>query len=470
MKRVLGWVLVIIGALMELGAIVFITALLLAPNAPRDEVLPYLCIFAFMSLGTLLIVSGIFVIRNSKPLGVSEPSVKPGTVVAGYLADQADIRDYHGLAYKVLYTTEITGKNPRPSSLAVSIVVGDLDTPSHGAGEFEIAPMTGFDRFGKRLGLATEVETGDAEFDDACYVRTDCPGFVESFLANDEVRAIIRDLLATGFTEVKYAKYELTAYWLGFKPEIHDPTVAQALPLAPPQSPELTDPTAPTEAPAEAAVATTPTGGTGLAEQTAARLLTLREYWPAEEPVVDWASRLRRYTVQGLGWLFLVAYAALIFAYFRYQPMSGWEAVWPGLGLVFPVVFGGFLILTFLLLRGTSRSHYAWRRLGIGGFFLTAFGSIGLVILLNGVLDDSPSVEHRQVIVNKYTTRNRNSTTYHVECTSWRRPNQTERFTTSSVLYDSVQPGRSQMVVLTRAGRFGIEWIVYQGIDLFVNQ
>jgi hypothetical protein len=172
-----------------------------------------------------------------------------------------------------------------------------------------------------------------------------------------------------------------------------------------------------------------------------------------------------------LGWLFLVAYAALIFAYFRYQPMSGWEAVWPGLGLVFPVVFGGFLILTFLLLRGTSRSHYAWRRLGIGGFFLTAFGSIGLVILLNGVLDDSPlggaSPGHRQQIYHAQPQLDDLPRRVYVVASA--KPDRTlhhlRAYSTTACNQDA-----RRWVVLTRAGRFGIEWIVYQGIDLFVNQ
>ena len=89
---------------------------------------------------------------------------------------------------------------------------------------------------------------------------------------------------------------------------------------------------------------------------------------------------------------------------------------------------------------------------------------MGSIAGLNGLLDNSPVVQHEATIVRKYTSRAKNSTNYHVECKSWRDPAETERFQISSSEYQNVREGQSQMLVTTHAGGLGIEWIQFKRV------
>ena len=100
-----------------------------------------------------------------------------------------------------------------------------------------------------------------------------------------------------------------------------------------------------------------------------------------------------------------------------------------------------------------------------GAVFLFPLGSVGSTARerSRGRLRQ---VVHNAPITEKYTTRSKNRTNYHVRVASWRNPGETESFQISGSEYNAVVPNQSQMVITTRAGAFGIEWLVSKRVNV----
>jgi hypothetical protein len=307
----------------------------------------------------------------------------------------------------------VKGKHGRPSALTITV-------PVPTTGEFQVVPETWFDRFCKRLGVATEIQTGDDTFDAESYVRTDAVEFTQEYLADPVKRIAILDVRRLGFPKVTLKDGTVTALWTGFDPGRHD-------------KPDLT-------------------------ADAAARLVLLARNLPPHKPEFDSRTGQHRKEWQVAFWAFLALFAATILSLIAYPPTWAGELVGTA-ALVFVPGLAIFAYLSAWLLSGTSTSHYAWGALMLGAVFLVPMGSIGTVGLLNGALDKSKMQVHTQLIVDKYTTRSKNTTHYHVKCASWREGGGTESFKVSSTDYNAVVPHRSHMVVATCPGALGIEWL-----------
>jgi len=367
----------------------------------------------FWVLGTSLLIIGIRVLRRGKPIISGSVTEKSGTRIGKYVALVPKNLELDGAFYTVLYTPPTKGKNKQPSKLRISTKV-DVD------GEFEIVPESGLDRFGKRWGLAAEIQTLDETFDDHCFVRTDTVALAEAYLTNPDNRAIIADLHRKSFKSVALQKGEIHTTWVGFDPLVND-------------SPDL-------------------------AEEIGARLILLSRKLPPDLPEVDLVPGRRRKQLTIFSWVVLVAYAGTIVSLIGHVPVHESDLLVRALP-VFLLGFPLFLFVAGLLVRGTSRSHYSWRGLLIGGFLLFPVGSIGTISGLNTVLDQSDEEVHDMRIIRKYTTKSKNSTSYHVECESWRDPVGTESFKISSSEYTGVQEGQSRLLVATHSGGLGFEWV-----------
>ena len=325
-----------------------------------------------------------------------------------------------GSPYTVLYTPPVPGKHPRPSVLRIS-------TPAPAQGEFHMAPQTWFDRVCKRFGLATEIETDDEVFNAECYVRSDTPDFAAAYLADPIKRVAILDLRRLGFPEVLLTGGTLSASWTGFNPKAHE-------------KPDLS-------------------------ADTAARLLILARNLPEHRPEFDHRTGGHRKKWQAVLWLFLVGFALTMLSLIPFTPIHALDLIVRAL-VVLVLGLPAFAYLAAIFLRGTSTSHYAWGGLMGGAVFLFPLGSVGSTALVNGLADDSAQVVHNAPITEKYTTRSKNRTNYHVRVASWRNPGETESFQISGSEYNAVVPNQSQMVITTRAGAFGIEWLVSKSVNV----
>jgi len=406
--RILGLIIIAFAALIELFAVMFIIIAMKQPGIGW-----IIAAGVFGVIGTSLLVIGIGVLRRGKPIVSGNSTEKSGTRIGEYVAHVPKNLELDGATYTVLYTPPTKGKNKQPSRFRISTKV-DVD------GEFEIVPESGLDRFGKRWGLAAEIETLDETFDDHCFVRTDTVALAEAYLTNPDNRAIIADLHRKNFKSVVLHQGEISTTWVGFDPLVND--------------------------------------STDLAEEIGARLILLSRKLPPDLPEVDWSHRSRRRTWTITLWVLLALFGAMFFSLMGYPPVHESDLLLRA-APVFLLGFPLFLLLAAILLRGTSRSHYSWLWLFCGGLLLFPAGSIGVISGLNAWLDRSDPVVHDARIIRKYTTRNKNSTSYHVECESWRDPANTESFKISSGEYTAVQEGRSHLHVTTHAGGLGIEWI-----------
>jgi hypothetical protein len=399
---------VVLGLVGLVGTIVVVQQL--AAGGDHTLLIVFL-ILAFVGVG--LLVGGVALYRHARSIG-SPPAVVDGKVGV-YTPKVPVVGELGGVPYTVLYTPPVPGKHPTPSSLRLSV-------PVDAAGEFHMSPETWFDRLCKRLGIAVEIQTGDATFDAECYVRSDAVEFTQEYLTDPVKRIAILDVRRLGFPEVILKDRTVTAVWTGFNPARHD-------------KPDLT-------------------------ADAAARLVLLARDLPLHKPEFDHRTGQHRQQWQVSLWVFLVAFALTALSLIAYPPTWGSELF----GTAALVFVPGTLLFAYLsarLLRGTSTSHYAWAALMLGAVLLFPAGSMGTVGLLNGALDDSPQVTHTAVIVEKYTTRSKNTTKYHVKCVSWRKPGGgTESFQINSADYNAVVENRSKMVVTTRAGALGVEWLV----------
>ena len=126
------------------------------------------------------------------------------------------------------------------------------------------------------------------------------------------------------------------------------------------------------------------------------------------------------------------------------------------------LLFSGATYFAFQKIKGFSTSsrslmHFIFS-FGIGILLLGRYG----VAVANGILDKTPVQEFKQVLVDKYTTRHKSSTTYHVVVSSWLPANPGWRFTESKEEYSRIQIGKTYYMIVTKSGRFGFEWVLYE--------
>ncbi len=314
-----------------------------------------------------------------------------------------------------LYTPPVKGKNARPSSLKVSI-------PLETEGEFEIVPESWFDRFGKSWGIAKEIDTGDMEFDEKCFIRTDCVEFTEGFLQHEQNREILLDLLTMGFQSIKLTGKDLQANYTGFDPEKN-------------------------------------AGDENFIDKVGARLILLAQTEQPETFIVDKSAAARRKMFATLFWFVLIGYGLTVIAAFIYKALYTGDLLLKSLVVtlgVLPI----FLVLALMMLKGTSRSHYTWSGLAITAVFLIPVGSVGVLTLVNCLRDQAPEQVHHVVIREKYTSRSKNKTNSHIRCDDWNDSKNTIKFNVSSSEYNGIKPGVTKLHATTKPGTLGIEWIV----------
>jgi hypothetical protein len=414
MTRLLGLVLLAIGIVVGfVGVVGTVLAFGQLPAAPE-----LLVVFLLIDVvSVVMLVGAVALIRRGKPIGAVPKPIdgKVGSYVPNAHVEQT----LDGAPYTVLYQPPVKGKNGRPSSLSIS-------TPADTTGEFQVAVESWFDKLCKRVGLATEIETGDPAFDEVCYVRSDAVEFAEAYLADPVKRVAIVDLRRFGFNKVTLDDGDVSVVWTGFDPLKHD-------------RPDL-------------------------ATEVAARLILLARNLPPHQPEFDNRTGRHRKLYETVFWVFLAGFALSILSLIAYSPLNFLELLLvavPGavLGLL------AFAYISAMLLRGTSTSHYSWGRLMLASLVLFPLGSNGTTTLLNGVLDSSQPATHRAVILEKYTTQSKNKTNYHVRCASWRKPGETFSFGVNGNDYRAAVPHQSEMVVTSRTGWLGVEWEVARELD-----
>jgi hypothetical protein len=157
--------------------------------------------------------------------------------------------------------------------------------------------------------------------------------------------------------------------------------------------------------------------------------------------------------------LLVAGFMALIFGLVLYKPLD----VLPILldSIKFSIILTLFPIwISAKLLRGKSTSHKdfaAISALFLAGFLIAGFGG---EVFLNGYLDVGNTSKHNAVITRKHTSSNKNGTEYKVLVESWRENRTGEKFKVSEKSYKQIKPFESEMIITTKPGKYGFEWVV----------
>lgn len=421
MRRFGGFILLALGIIVTVvGGIVF--AAMLMDRRAGFAIEGMIFGGCILVVGVVLLILAWVVLRGSRPFGIGK--FADGDAIDGTyhqfvanLPQQAELLDR---TYTTLYQPPIKGKNGRPSLLRVC-------APTPCELEFTITRQTWFDRFAKRIGLVIELESGDPEFDAAFYIRTDANEFVQAFVNDPAKRRAIRELFHLGFAEVALRDNEFQANWTGFDPAKNDQQELLA--------------------------------------EAAAHLFILGEDLPFVEPDLDESPSAQRQPAHIALWVAALGLAPAFLWAFWYKPVFISELIVAALPIVIPA-YAAYLVSAVLLLRGTSTAHDRWARLFWVGMLTFALGGTGAVAAANAMLDRAAPKLHQTTIVDKRSSRSRNSTTYYVACNSWRPGGERIEFTVSSSEFNRVQIGQSRLDVTASPGWLGVEWVVERHLVL----
>lgn len=404
MKRGFGIFLIAVGAMLAIVAIVIWAA--------TGSIAGGMVVFG---LSALAFAGAYYAMRGTQPAG----KTTPGSAVGSFLADVVERRSIGMLNYEVFFQTPVAGQNGRPSMLIVRLPV---ETPA----TLQFHPEGWFDRLGKRLRIAREVQTGDPAFDDTVYVRGLSESYAADYLGDADKRAGITALLHAGFGEVKLTGTTIEAVWLAFDPLKNDRA--------------------------------------GLTENAAQALAVLASRLPVVEPdFVEPADRCFVWYV--VFWIMTGLFAASGVAMFIYPPIYVGDLFWGGLEM-FAWAFFGLAFVSAMLLRGWSVSHDRWGMLVGVGFFLIAAGSFGSFAAANALLDEAPADERVAVIVDKRVSRrSKGGTSYYASVPSWDHPGERVEFSIGASEHDRIVVGRSKMRLLVGQGRLGIAWLKSQAVE-----
>ena len=344
--------------------------------------------------------------REIRPSAAEE-----GAQVGEFVAHVPLTRECEGLEYEEFYSAPIPGKKnspDQPSCLRIRVRAG---VPV----SLLLNSENWYDRLSKRMGIARELRTGDAEFDARVYVRTSATHYAASFFETARRREAVLSLLGMGFQSVAFEGGLVTVSWTGFNPETSD---------------------------------------RGLAAVTVGHLRALTTDLPAAAdfplPTFD-HGRSMQLMLLVIGGLF----AATITLNPKYPPIQKADAIFAGLMLSLALL-PAFGWLAAMLLRGRSNSHDQWRVVMLWALGMIPAGCIGSVVGLNGALDHRQPAIRTATIFHKEISRGKKGETYR---TFTLKDLAVESLSASSEEFDAVVPGKSKVELTIGQGRLGIPWL-----------
>lgn len=284
---------------------------------------------------------------------------------------------------------------------------------------------TSGDKFYKSVGLNREVQVPDREVNDQLYFECDDQDFVNRLFLNSKTKVDVFDLLKN------YTDIEITTKRCLLKKYPAPPlsSITQEVLMA--SAKEVLD------------------------------LASLIPNKAGEHPEII-TFKLRRAIVQVLGTIILVMGIFFwIWANVQFRVVDA-MALWIcSTNFTIPLALA-VSALVFFIIKGFSTSSHVLT------YFVITF-SIGIILtgrygaaVYNGIYDkERPSV-FNQPVVDKYTTTHKSSTTYHVVVEKWRENMSNWHFTVSSSLYYQIHVHSTKYQIMTKPGRLGYEWVVFE--------
>ena len=296
--------------------------------------------------------------------------------------------------------------------------------PHRNRGHLIVQSERGGDRFFKRIGIVAEVQTGDRNFDDAYFINTAEPSFARAMPKRVTTRAAMTSLIAGGFDSVTLDDDRILA------------TARQ---------------------PRGSLDRRRPIGDTVSALQALAREQPRIPKHLGRNERASWKLSLQFLYVT-LTLLAIAGFGLFFVDLDRFKPIDSSQVTSHCLLLLIPA-YATSLYFLILVLRGRSSSH---THLGISALIsliALPFLISGLLMFANAYGDNSPIETHPVTATSKRVSHSKNGATYRVAVTRWRTARAQPEFVVSRALFKRIESGRTLLVVTTRAGKLGYEWL-----------
>ena len=293
--------------------------------------------------------------------------------------------------------------------------------------KIKITKKTKFDKFAEKIELVDEIKTGDYEFDNRFFISSDYPGLCRKIFDKDDKRNAVKSIFNKGFTNLAFNGKRLYAMIKPYRNKV-----------------KITD---------------------SLIEEIVKKLkllsadlqgLTMENFQPNKNLFNRVVAIASSSILSVMGILFL------IFGFSRYQPLDEFTIFLDSLKYSLPIILI-FNYFVFKILKGSTSAHKEMLVLGIISFIIFIFGGWGTLIFFNGKLDNSLPSEHQVFIQNKTYSSSRNSKNYYIFVQSWRgRGN--EKIKISRKTYNQISDNEKYMLIKTKKGNFGYEWVVSKNL------
>lgn len=287
------------------------------------------------------------------------------------------------------------------------------------SGDFVINREKDADRFFKRIGFSTEVQTGDAEFDSEFYLIGTSSEYVKALFASAKNREVPRKLFGLGFDSVqlhgsKFSATKRNASLLLDLPSLKE-TVEQMESLRAPSS--------------------------GAAMEMPKTRITM--------------SHIRA-VCSGMAFIAVVLFFTA--SYVTEPIVNGWwyaaQSILPKAVSAIAVLF----IIAVIALRGRASAHYELFFIVAMGMPSILFGGWGAIILANQFLDKSELQAHKTVLVDYYKEKSKRSAKYYLVFKSWHPGGGTLVIEAPPERY-SMASRHKHWIIRTHQGYLGFEWV-----------
>lgn len=312
------------------------------------------------------------------------------------------------------------GSKNSPPSFSIFVECGGT------GGGFEVWQESAWERFFKNIGMTREIQTGDDAFDRRFYIDSNTPEFARECFASGERREAVRRLLDMKAEKITYQGKTLSIEWTGSS--AHADGIAH------------------------------------LKEAIESLTLLAKDlplYHESTSSVMISENR-PSYRVA----VIIVAGASLALGFFSWiWNCSAYPLFNPWGLFVWTLKFSIPALVIFLFyaartLSGNSRSHRDFllaASLALSGFLFLGYGVAGLY---NGMSDTADPAQHISLVLNKEVHTHKNSRSYHLYVQSWQSGQVVEDLTVNSTVYQRVVPRKDRVLVRTKPGKLGFEWLV----------
>lgn len=425
MKKVLGVLVALLGAILLVVAIVIFGVLF---NKPPT--LAWIAFAAFLIGGIATVYGGIRLCGQPVVFKLNGSKVEDH---GGLIANTTVPLDVGDIAYTYHFRPETKGKHGHPSLLTITV--------ADSWGFYFVARQRGsFDSFGVRIGLSIPLATEDESFNQQVYIETDHPRALEMFFAKAGNRQAVLDTLNLGFDKVTCSPTGMSAEWTRYQPDIKD-----TLPLGEETAVRL---------------AFLSQGGTGI------QTLEINTMEPvAAGPQAFFKTGLSTLLV---GVIAVSLVVLLVVAFHPPEPLRYFDLFSLSMKWLI-ILFPSYLILTFYFLRGRTTSHKDWAVCAILGL-LVQIGYIPWTLhLVNIWADSSPETTFQGGVLSKHTQNNKNKVNYYVLIPSRTNPASKHEFQVTPNVYQSCDPG-TPFKLVTHSGYLGMEWVKTFEVGVPVKQ